>query len=280
MHRTSWKARWSAFLDITFDPWVLLLFTAGMVLSVVLVRQENPEAVAALTLMLSLISGVLGGLLTARWTNITDERTIVARGKVAVRSLKLLLSNLAALDRRACTYLERCKQPDPDAPLNREVVVTYLEEVIGRCEVLEEEALSSIENWTDIIPEADIRTQIGVISQLKEEVGQRAADLQNLSTQLAEVQGRSEEKERELRKEMAGKEKELSRLRKDLQERQYSFGSVVDVGSGYGIGTGSLGSVSGGALNLSHLTSSCNKCGYSTQGLVIGGCPKCGHALS
>ena len=49
------------------------------------------------------------------------------------------------------------------------LIVKNFEEVIEKSIIIEEEVLSSMENWTDIIPEvADLKSLIGTVSQFKE----------------------------------------------------------------------------------------------------------------
>lgn len=163
------KERWASFLTIIFDPLVLTFLVLTLLLGIFLKSQKEPVVIAALTIIITLISGILGAILKGKWSEITEEKVIVARGKTAVRSLKLLLSNILSLEKRVCEYLFRSQDEQAKMGQSPEVIKTYLEEIIGRCRIQGEEAISSIENWTDIVPEADIRTQIGVISNLREE---------------------------------------------------------------------------------------------------------------
>jgi len=222
-----WGDRWLSFVKVVIDPWVLALVAIGYIMAASAVVEDSQSTAVALTLMSSLIAGIIGGIVTNRWSRIADERSIVARGKVAVRSLKLLLANIVALDRRANVYLTRWKTDGEREGLTDAVVATYLEEVIGRCEVLEEEALSSIENWTDIVPEADIRTQVGLISDLKLQVSQLTGDLELLRTEKEGLKGQSEEREQQLRAEIAAKEKELRLTARRLSEGMSSMGSIA-----------------------------------------------------
>lgn len=277
-----WKSRWRAFLDIVIDPWTITLIVVSAFLVKVIVEQTDRFVVAILTVILSVVSGVLGGLLTNRWTQITGERVTVARGKVAVRSLKLLLGNIAALERRVRTYLERYQDGKRRESLNDEVVTTYLEEIIGRTGVLEEETLSSIENWMDILPEADVRTQIGVISKLREELSERARDLEGLNVKLKEVAGKSEEKEETLKKQIYDKEQEITRLRKELSEKKSVVGPIFPTGVGSVFVSPGPGSLTLGSPLYEQPARKCQICGETIEGgtsLFTGSCPKCGRQL-
>jgi DNA repair exonuclease SbcCD ATPase subunit len=118
--------------------------------------------------------------------------------------------------------LGQCVEENKKKSQALETVTTYLEEVIGRCVLLEEGILSSIESWTDIIPEADVKTQIGVISELTSKVETLE---QELSTSL-ETKGKSEEEIEKLKADRSQKEKELSELRRELSGRTMLTGTV------------------------------------------------------
>ena len=77
------------------------------------------------------------------------------------------------------------------------------EESIAICSLLQEETVSSIENSTDIVPEADIKTQIGVISDLKTSIDDKEGELTHLKATLAEAQGKSEQERKALRDQLA-----------------------------------------------------------------------------
>ena len=67
---------------------------------------------------------------------------VVARGKSAVRGLKLI----ASLENRVEEFGSSNTEEIRDHP---EVVFRNYEEIVGICNILEEEAVNSIENWTD-----------------------------------------------------------------------------------------------------------------------------------
>lgn len=220
---TPWKKRWTqlgqnwmGFLALVLDPLVLFLLVAAILLGVVVVTQRDPVVVAVLTIILGVASGLLGGVVSQKWSALTEEKVICARGRLAVRGLKLLLGNITALERRVREYLERHAASNGTPTLTPAVTQTCLEEIIERCVVLQEEALSSIENWTDIVPEADIKTQIGVITQLRLKLAAQSAQVADLTAKLEETKGRS-------RPEILHLEKTLADVLADTQKTKYDL---------------------------------------------------------
>lgn len=264
---------WIDFIGIILSPIYLSLLVASILLYLFSIKQTDGTIVAVMTLIVSLFTGILGGIYAKKWDDISSEKVIVARGKSAIRSLKLLFTSTVSLERRVCVYLERCNESNR---LNRELVRLHLEDVIERCNLLEEEVLSSIENWTDIIPEADVKTQIGLLSKLKLEVEDRTAELILLNEELEKTKDKSLEDKESLKKEIVNRENELKKTRRELTEQSYevqtnlfsSTGSVM-------MGTSTPSLVLGPPKKI------CKMCGVafdvpiSLGGISKDTCPKC-----
>ncbi len=221
----SLKNKWKIFSQILFDPWIFILILAIIAFFIIIVFQKDTLIIRMFTLFISITSGVLGSIAANRWLSLNEEKLIVARGKVAVRSLKLLLGNIYSIDCRAKELLNRICFDAKKKNVNAELIKTYLEEIINRYEVLEEETQSSIENWTDIVPEADIKTQIGVITKLKSEAREKELDLIELRNSYEERQGKSEKETEQLKNDIKEKERELEKLQFELQEKDLPFSS-------------------------------------------------------
>ena len=226
------KERWVSFGGIIGDPIVVIFLVATILLAIFLKSQKAPEVIVALTIIITITSAILGGRLRDKWSEITEEKVIVARGKTAVRGLKLLLGNILALEKRVCEYLLRSQDEQSRVGQSPEVIRTYLEEIIGRCRNQGEEAISSIENWTDIVPEANIRTQIGVISKIREEGDKLIAEVRTLKQKLAEAKNQKVEETATLKKEIETKEEELRKIKYQLFETSSkAFGTSVISGA-------------------------------------------------
>lgn len=214
--------RWKIFGGLVLDPWNLFtLIGLGFLLSVDS-RSVNSLTNGLMSALTILASTVLGGRITNQWIKITEGGIVVARGKSAVRSLKLLLRSIAALESRVVRFLGNGEEIDTNPPVTRR----NYEEIIETCNLLEEETVSSIENWTDIVPEADIKSQIGMISELKGTLTEKESDLSALKGQLEETQEESADERRLLGEEIREKTKQINKLNNKIFGLQTGLGGV------------------------------------------------------
>lgn len=267
----SLKIKWITFLQIILDPWILIFLLATIILFMVLSYQKDTTIITILTFITSIFSAVLGGLMTKQWLDITEERVLVARGKSAIRSLKVLLTHIVSLEKRVAEYIGRYvnKDQSPD------IIKICFEEISEKTNVLQEEVLNSIENWTDIIPEANIKTQIGIITHLKEQAVQtnkELGDLKTEKTELEKTKGKSAEEIEELKKKIKEKERELDDTKRQLREKEIKIDySVLSGVSSSGISSLSdfytkVTAVAPGRQeeyidSWTHLKKSCKSCG-------------------
>jgi gas vesicle protein len=221
------KKSWTTFFNIVLDPWNLMLLIATAALFVVSVLQdrsgENASAVslALLKVLLTLSSVILGGRITKQWMDRTESGILVVRGKVAIRNLKLLMHNVAELGTRVRVFISSMKEH----PKSLRVITTRnYEEIILKCDSLAEETVNSIENWTDIIPEAGIRTEIGELSKLRGQLNERMIELGQLKKEIKETKTESEEEKANLKSQIRDKENEIWEVRSELLSQQAKFG--------------------------------------------------------
>lgn len=214
--------RWLAFLRVVLDPWNLLLTLAVGGLFYVSLQKAEPLTSALLFVLLTLTSAVLGGRIAQQWSAVTEAGVLMARGRSAVRSLKLLLRNVAALESRVRAF----RAKEEEIQKHPEVTKRNYEEAIAICSLLQEETVSSIENWTDIVPEADIKTQVGVISDLKRSIDEKESELTQLQTTLSETKGNSDQERVRLRDLIKEKEKQIRDLEREIVEKKVTLGSV------------------------------------------------------
>ena len=156
--------KWYNFVKIVVDPWFILPAAFTVYFSIVINSTKEPNIITLLTVLISLFSGIAGSVLTKNIISINGEDALRARGKVSIRSLKLILGNLYSFGKRINTQKDNNQN------------VFSIQDIYERITILEEEVLSSIENWTDIIPEADMKTQIGIITELQKIVEEKELD--------------------------------------------------------------------------------------------------------
>lgn len=209
--------KWLASLSILVDPVVVILLLVSIFLGVMVVNQSDEQIVAMFTVLLGLATGLLGGMADRRWAELAEGKLIYQRAQQAVRGLKLLLGDLSALHRRAAGYakLSRAEAESMLAVITAE----RFEEVTHRCTALQERTLSAIEDWTDIVPEADIRTQIGEITKLALQEREQERRIRNLEEELKEA-GRSKEEAQELKSQLETMRRELAATRSQLANQE------------------------------------------------------------
>jgi hypothetical protein len=256
------KRRWKNFANIILDPWSIILIAGTVVLSIVLLNQNDKVIIIILTFIISVASGILGGILGKRWEDLTEERIIAARGKSAVRDLKLLLGNIALLEERVHRFTRWHADAVKKDNSNHEVIAVNLEEIIGRCNMLEEQAINSVENWTDVVPEANVSTQIGIITDLKRKTELLEADVRSLNNELGESKDKSAEEIKKLQGEKRQKEKELENARQELRNRSWTLNIPPASGSAYLGATGPIQGVGGlPTFSPSESLRFCSNCG-------------------
>lgn len=260
------------FGQIAFDPWVIILILVIIAFLILLFFEQNTMVVRMLTIFISIAAAILTSYASHLWSSLNEKKLTIARGKVAVRSLRHLFGNILSADRRACQFLQRfCDDPKRKIVTN-EVIKMYLEEIINRYEILEEETKGSIENWEDILPGESIKAQIIEITKLRKEVGQQKFEIATLEKNLAEKEGKSEKEKKQLKIKLMQKEGELSDLQIQLQTSDLPFSSG---GKRYlRPGEPDFINMFSGTLKLK-----CLRCQWKTSDYTKfkeGKCPKCG----
>lgn len=228
---TQLSERWSSFLSVILDPLVVLLLAGSIALGVFLVYQKDTAVVAVLTVLFGLASGLAGEMVSRKWAEMTEEKLILARGQLSVRGLKLLLGHLAGLEKRVSVYLKRHSGTAEKAVSQPpDVISICLEEILEKCALMQGEVLASIENWTDIVPEAE--TQIELLAQLRTEVSEKSEQLGALAAHLAEVEASADASKEEvsrLRRERDKMERELHHAEREAA--RISSGGLVSASS-------------------------------------------------
>jgi DNA repair exonuclease SbcCD ATPase subunit len=151
--------------------------------------------------------------------------------------LNLLLVDLTSSEARTAKYLAEIK-PDGDSVL----VKHSYEELIAQFKFLQEATTNAIEEWQDIIPEANITTQVGMISKLKAELVEKCSDVQRAKNALADAQQASTGERQELENRLRNSQQELALTREQLinkeNELSQCLGSLSGVIPGYSPETG------------------------------------------
>lgn len=209
------KYQWVDFVAIVFQPTVIILVILIVILFYISSTQSNARFTATLTTIISLFSGLAGSIITKRWAEMNEGTILVTRGKSAIRSLKLLLLNISTIERRVAIYIERLDKSNEEYNL----IKGNYEEIIDKCSTLQEEALNSIEDWADIVPDAKVASQVGLISELKLNQKNAEKEILELTARLDKAEKESTEK-KALEKQLQEKERELSRIKQRLTQKE------------------------------------------------------------
>ena len=173
--------------------------------------------------MISISSAILGSRITKEWLDIAEGNILIVRGKAAVRGLKLLLSNIISVDNRIKLLINLTKENKIDIN-NIELIFSELGD---RCKSLAEETVCSIENWTDITSEADVKTHIGIITDLKIKLDYTEKDLTEMKIEKETIEGKTTIEKNELEIKYREKETEAELLREKLRQKEIGFGISV-----------------------------------------------------
>ena len=214
------KTRWGLFFDVIGDPWNVLLIISLAILSYNSVNQANVLVSTLLFILITVASAILGGRIAKHWADITEVSIVSARGHAAVRNLKLLLRLVTALEKRVTVFRIR----EEDILNQPEVTKRNYEEAIETCKQIQEQTVNSIENWTDIVPEADIKTEIGVISDLKDSLNAKEEDLKLLKNQIQKDEGKTGKEFSDMKKQIIAKEIQIAELTSQIRNKDRSMG--------------------------------------------------------
>lgn len=212
---------WAVFYETFLNPSVLILFVAAIALIFLPERagaEELPKGLRVLfTIIVSVLASVIGALAWKKWSETAESGVLVTRGKSAVRGLNLLLQSLAAAEARIIQFRRSAKGTSEPSIY----FLLMCDELQGRIDLLQEATMNAMQEWTDIIPEADVKTQLGLITNLKK---QKAA----LEVEVETLSAKSKEPEQEgLIAKLKEKEEELEQVQKMLSQRESDITSSV-----------------------------------------------------
>ena len=173
------KPQWNAVGKIILSPGAsfLIVLISSLILIIYFAEAKiNSGILTLLVVVLSLLSGLLGGFITKRISNLSKEQSLRDRGYASIRNLNLLLSHIFSIKKRVGTYIRSLNHEE----FNYELLRSHFEEISEKCNNLFEDVANAIENWQDVISEANLRMQISTVFELKKEIEQRLGDLTEL----------------------------------------------------------------------------------------------------
>lgn len=205
---------WKVFLAGLLNP-ATLIFILG---AIGLMTYDSPSVdrrwLALIQVMIALASGLAGARIANHVSKHTEQGVLVKMGKSAVRSLKLVITHVDSLLNRLKTFVDR---DEKDTTFN---VSQSYEEIVQSCRDLQRQVVHSIENWIDIVPEADIKGQIESISELHLKLAEMETIRKSLSEQIEKGKRESKEQSQEfqkLKKQLGEKSLEINKLKNQIE---------------------------------------------------------------
>jgi len=110
-----------------------------------------------------------------------------------------------------------------------QITIRNYKEISRFCVLLAEEAGNSIENWTDIIPEADLKTEIGVITGLADELIDKENEFEVLQEELRLSRTDSSDSKIKSSKKMDELSKEIRQLKSKIKTQSPLSSTVASV---------------------------------------------------
>lgn len=191
--------QWLNFIFTIFHPPVIIFLICSLGLLYVNYSFQGDKKITALLSALMIFSaGLLGTFIRKRWEILTEKPHLVAKGKMAIRNLRQILSNVVYLERKIKGNIPKVEKNEMDIKSMSQI----LDNIIDICKVIQEECKTSIENWADIIDEADITKMTADIITIRGEIEEKEREIEQLQLEKEETEGEKnkllEEKEREL----------------------------------------------------------------------------------
>jgi hypothetical protein len=216
-------ADWRTFGKIVLNPWVAIFLILTIAFVIVKVRIPSTATIprsidVTLEIVISILAGIVGALLMQGWDKVKQQSILVTRGQSAIRGLRLLSNSIYRFEERVKHQLKVLS----DNEQSHVLIQSNYDEIIDRCNLLQEEVIDAIEDWQDIIPEvANLKTQIGVIGQLQARESRLADQVSQINGELESVQAEKTSQEGELealRSKSGADEKEVNRLSAQLKK--------------------------------------------------------------
>lgn len=167
---------WGVFLKVILDPYTFLLIVVGAVLGWFGPKAVGDNYNALLQIVVAVVTGVVGARISTAMAAINQDGKLYASGRMAVRGLRLILTKTLALERRVATFVAQ-SQEEKSAETRADVAKRNLDEVLESIRMLQSEVVGSIENWVDVVPDADVSKIFMAVGELRDQLTQKDEQL-------------------------------------------------------------------------------------------------------
>lgn len=219
------ETQWTTFFEIVLHPASAILLITILIIYLLYKNNSVDQLDVFYTVILAIAASVWGGIVSNRWIQVTEKQVIHARGENAVRSLNLLLSAITNIEDRISKFKTCCDEPTP----NKELLKSNFEEISEGLKTLKEIGYNSIENWQDVVPEADLKSHFKKVQKLNSDLNKEKAKADELRNKLEDAELGKDAID-QLNSDLETKRAEIQRLNQELIDCQMSApsGSTYD----------------------------------------------------
>lgn len=208
------KDDWKKFVEVVLNPIIVVLAGLTIYLCYILQNTDKTDGNLSvlLTVAISIFSGVVGNRIHAKTQIHEGEEKLITRGQSAIRGLSIILSGINNFNLR----IRDCAKLIEEEKDNRVVLRRNYEEFVDKCIHLQEQTINAIEEWKDIVPDADISKLHQNISKLEREKLSAEERIQILTKELSEAKGDIISTKSKLKEAIS----ERDRTKKELEEQR------------------------------------------------------------
>ncbi|WP_164116160.1 hypothetical protein [Stenotrophomonas maltophilia] len=220
---------WGIFLKVVLDPYTFLLIVVGALLGWFGPKAVGENYNALLQIIVAVVTGVIGARISTAMAAINQDGKLYASGRMAVRGLRLILTKTLALERRVATFVaESQKQQAPE--VRAQVSMRNLDEVLESIRTLQLEVVGSIENWVDVVPDADVSKIFMAVGELRDQLTQKDEQLREAVESKERLESKGETDTQALRQ-AESRIRELERDKAGLANQMHSLKQAATQGS-------------------------------------------------
>ncbi|HFK2884758.1 TPA: hypothetical protein ACGY73_002912 [Stenotrophomonas maltophilia] len=220
---------WGVFLKVVLDPYTFLLIVVGVVLGWFGPKAVGENYNALLQIVVAVVTGVVGARMSTAMAAINQDGKLYASGRMAVRGLRLILTKTLALERRVATFVaDSQKQQVPE--VRAQVAMRNLDEVLESIRTLQLEVVGSIENWVDVVPDADVSKIFMAVGELRDQLTQKDEQLREAVESKERLESKGETDTQAL-KHAENRIRELERDKAGLANQMHSLKQAATQGS-------------------------------------------------
>jgi len=152
---------------------------------------------------------------------------MINKGLSAIRNLWHIFGGIILIERRVGFYLTRYEDEKESKNITKEVIRTYLEEIIEKCINSEVEIINAIEDWSDILPEyADVKKKFAEIIEMNGRYNELIELDKKFDQRIEEDDEITESEINILKRERKELKNEIARLRNELNKRSLQLGTT------------------------------------------------------